>query len=61
MDVTWITTCVLSDATMTNCDHWIDMRAGVLDSKVVIVALVAVKYFANKHRIVLTVMYQLHN
>jgi hypothetical protein len=40
---------------MTTLDHQTDVRAGVTDSEIVIVALVTAKYFANKHRISLTV------
>ena len=61
MDATWIiTTFVLIDTAMTNLDHQTDVRAGVPDSEIVTVALVAAKYFANNHRIALTVMRQLH-
>jgi IS5 family transposase len=61
MDVTWIiTTFVLIDTAMTNLDHHTDVRAGVPDSEIVTVALVAAKYFANNHRIALDVMHQLH-
>lgn len=61
MDATWIiTTFVLIDTAMTNLDHQTDIRAGVPDSEVVTVALVAAKYFANNHRIALSVMHQLH-
>jgi len=61
MDATWIiTTFVLIDTAMTNLDHHTDVRAGVPDSEVVTVALVAAKYFANNHRIALDVMHQLH-
>lgn len=60
MDVTWIiTTFVLIDTAMTNLDHHTDVRAGVLDSEIVTVALVVAKYVANNHRIALTVMRQL--
>ena len=60
MDATWIiTTFVLIDTAMTNLDHQTDVRAGVPDSEVVTVALVAAKYFANNHRIALNVMHQL--
>jgi hypothetical protein len=60
MDTTWIiTTFVLIDTAMTNLDHQTDVRAGVPDSEIVTVALVAAKYFANNHRIALTVMRQL--
>jgi len=38
---------------------WTHIRAGVPDSEVVTVALVAAKYFANNHRIALNVMHQL--
>ncbi|MFN5936095.1 MAG: hypothetical protein ACK46D_17565 [Roseiflexaceae bacterium] len=42
MDATWmITTFVLIDTAMTNLDHHTDVRAGVPDSEVVTVALVA--------------------
>ena len=44
---------------MMNLDHRTDVRAGVPDSEVVTVALVAAKYFANNHRIALDVMRQL--
>ena len=61
MDATWIiTTFVLIDTAMMNLDHQTDVRAGVPDSEVVTVALVAAKYFANNHRIVLTIMRKLH-
>jgi hypothetical protein len=61
MDATWIiTTFVLIDTAMANLDHHTDVRASVPDSEVVTVALVAAKYFANNHRIALTVMRQLH-
>ena len=60
MDATWIiTTFVLIDTAMTNLDHQTDVRAGVPDSEVVTVALVAAKYFANNHRIAFNVMHQL--
>ena len=60
MDATWIiTTFVLIDTAMTNLDHQTDVRAGVPDSEVITVALVAAKYFANNHRIALNVMHQL--
>jgi hypothetical protein len=60
MDATWIiTTFVLIDTAMTNLDHQTDVRAGVPDSEVVTVALVAAKYVANNHRIALNVMHQL--
>ena len=60
MDATWIiTTFVLIDTAMTHLDHHTDVRAGVPDSEVVTVALVAAKYFANNHRIALDVMRQL--
>ena len=60
MDATWIiTTFVLIDTAMMNLDHRTDVRAGVPDSEVVTVALVAAKYFANNHRIALDVMRQL--
>ena len=56
MDATWITTTfVLIDTAMTNLDHQTDVRAEVTDSRIVTVALVTAKYFANKHRISLTV------
>ena len=61
MDATWIiTTFVLIDTAMANLDHHTNVRAGVQNSEVVTVALVAAKYFANNHRIALTVMRQLH-
>ncbi|MFN5368366.1 MAG: hypothetical protein ACK5C8_07440 [Roseiflexaceae bacterium] len=42
MDATWmITTFVLIDTAMTNLDYHTDVRAGVPDSEVVTVALVA--------------------
>jgi hypothetical protein len=54
MDATWIiSTCVLSDIAMMNLDHHTGGRAGVPDSAVVTVALVAAKYFANNQRIAL--------
>jgi len=60
MDATWmITTFVLIDTAMINLDHQTDVRAGVPDSEVVTVALVAAKYVANNHRIALNVMQQL--
>ena len=58
MDATWmITTFVLIDATMTNLDHQTDVRAGVPESEIVTIALVAAKYFVNNHRIALNVMH----
>ena len=61
MDATWIiTTFVLIDTAMTNLDHHADVRAGVLDSEIATIALVAAQYFANNHQIILTVMRQLH-
>jgi hypothetical protein len=61
MDATWIiTTFVLIDTAMTNLDHHADVCAGVLDSEIATIALVAAQYFANNHRITLTVMRQLH-
>jgi len=61
MDAIWIiTTVVLIDTAMTNLDHQTDIRVGVPDSEIVTVALVAAKYFANNHRIALSVMLQLH-
>lgn len=64
MDATWTITTfvliiVLIDTAMTNIDHQTDVRTGVPDSEVVTIALVAVKYFANNHRIALDVMQQL--
>jgi hypothetical protein len=60
MDATWmITTFFLIDTTMMHLDHQTDVRAGVPDSEIVTVSLVAVKYFANNHRIALDVMRQL--
>jgi hypothetical protein len=60
MDATWITTTfVLIETAMTNLDHQTDVCAGVTDSEIVTVALVAAKYFANKHRIALDIMRQL--
>jgi hypothetical protein len=48
MDATWmITTFVLIDTAMTNLDHQTDVRARVLESEVVTVALVAAKCVAN--------------
>ena len=45
MGSTWIiTTFVLIDTAITNLDHQTDVRAGVPDSEVVTVALVAAKY-----------------
>lgn len=59
MDATWITTTFVPiDTAMTNLDHHTDVRAGVPDSEVVNVALFAAKYFANNHRIDITVMRQ---
>jgi hypothetical protein len=45
---------------MTNLDHQTDVRAGVPESEIITVALVAAKYVANNHRIALNVMHQLH-
>jgi hypothetical protein len=61
MDATWmISTVVLTDTAMTNLDHQSDVRAGVPDSEIITVALVAAKYVANNHRIALNFMHQLH-
>jgi hypothetical protein len=43
---------------MANLDHQTDVRAGVLASEIVTVVLVAVKHFANNHRIALEVLRQ---
>jgi hypothetical protein len=52
MEATWIITMfVLINTAMINLDHQTDVRAGVPDSEVVTVALVAAKYFATIHRI----------
>ncbi len=54
MHVTWmITTFVLIDTAIINIDHLTDVRVGVPESKVITVALVATKCFANNHRIAL--------
>jgi hypothetical protein len=50
MDATWmITTFVLIDTAMTHLDHQTGVRAGVPDSEIVTVAIVAAKYFGNNH------------
>lgn len=60
MDATWIiTTLVLIDTAMMNLDYHTDVHARVSDSEVFAVTLIAAKYFANNHRIVLTIMHQL--
>ncbi len=52
MDATWmITTFALIDTVMMNLDYQTGVHAGVPDSEVVTIALVAAKYFANYHRI----------
>ena len=41
---------------MTTLNHQTDVRACVLDSEIVTIALVAARYFANDNRIAVTVM-----
>ena len=59
MDATWmITTFVLIKTALVNLGLQTDVRAGVPDSEVVTVALVAAKIFANIHRIAFDIMRQ---
>ena len=61
MNVNWIITAfVIVDTTFTTLEHQSDVRAGVPDSEIITVALVAAKYFANNHKLTLSVMQQLH-
>lgn len=60
MNVNWIITAfVIVDTTFTTLEHQSDVRAGVPDSEIITVALVAAKYFANNHKLTLSVMQQL--
>src|SRR3712207_5557159 len=48
MDATWIITAfVLIDTLMERLDHHSDPRASVPDSEVILIAVVAAKYFHN--------------
>jgi hypothetical protein len=50
MDATWIITAfVLIDTLMERLNHRSDVRAQVPDSEVILIAVVAAKYFANHH------------
>src|ERR1043165_3388892 len=50
MDATWIITAfVLIDTLMERLDHRSDVRAHVPDSEVILIAVVAAKYFQNHH------------
>jgi hypothetical protein len=50
MDATWIiTTFVLIDTLMERLNHRSDVRAQVPDSEVILIAVLAAKYFANHH------------
>jgi hypothetical protein len=50
MDATWIITAfVLIDTLMEHLDHRSDARAQVPDSEVILIAVVAAKYFRNHH------------
>ena len=61
MNVNWIITAfVIVDTTFTTLEHQSDVRAGVPDSEIITVALVAAKYFANNHKLTLSIMQQLH-
>jgi hypothetical protein len=60
MNVNWIITAfVIVDTTFTTLEHQSDVHAGVPDSEIITVALVAAKYFANNHKLTLSVMQQL--
>lgn len=60
MDASWVIKIFVPiDTDMTNLDQQTDVRTCVSDSEIVIVALVAIKYFANNYQIALTVMRQL--
>lgn len=50
MDATWIITAfVLIDTLMDRLNHRSDVRAHVPDSEVILIAVVAAKYFGNHH------------
>lgn len=50
MDATWIiTTFVLIDSLMERLEHRSDIRAQVPDSEIILIAVVAAKYFQNHH------------
>jgi hypothetical protein len=50
MDATWIrASFVIIDTLMEQLEHRSDIRAQVPDSEIIVVAVVAAKYFGNHH------------
>ena len=61
MDAEWIITAfVIIDTLMERLDHRSDCRAHVPDSEVVLVAVVAAKYFHNHHARALSILQATH-
>jgi hypothetical protein len=61
MDAEWIiTTFVVLDSVMERLGHRSDVRAQVADSEVILIAVVAAKYFANHHERALCVLREAH-
>lgn len=61
MDVTWIITAfVIIDTMMERLDHHSDVRAHVPDSEIVLIAVVAAKYFQNHHERAVCILREAH-
>ena len=61
MDATWIITAfVLIDTLMERLEHRSDVRAQVPDSEVILIAVVAAKYFQNHHERAVCILRETH-
>src|SRR5215211_1504626 len=61
MDADWIITAfVLIDTLMERLDHHSDVRAQVPDSEVILIAVVAAKYFQNHHERAVCILRETH-